>query len=87
MGLSEREQQLLDELERSLLDSPTIKKSRKLASERNSATRVIAGSLIIFAGLTVLLAGVINRVMFIGVMGFVVMAGGAYLAASTQPSK
>lgn len=87
MGLSEREQQLLDELERSLADSPAAKRTRKLAKENVSSKRIIGGSVILVAGISVLLAGVMNRVMGLGVVGFVIMAGGAYLAASTKPSK
>ena len=87
MGLSEREQQLLDELERSLIDTSVAKKSQKFSKENVSAKRIIAGSGILIAGISVLLAGVMNRVMGVGIIGFVIMAGGAYLAASTKPSK
>lgn len=87
MGLSEREQQLLDELERSLLGSPADRKSRKLVETNVSAKRVISGSLIFVAGISVLLAGVMNQIMGIGVIGFVLMLGGVYLAVSTSSSK
>lgn len=87
MGLSEREQQLLDELERSLLGSPAEKKSKKLATENVSAKRVIAGSLISVTGISVLLAGVMNQSMALGVVGFVLMLGGVYLAVSTSSTK
>lgn len=87
MGLSEREQQLLDELERSLLGSPADRKARKLVESNVSAKRVIAGSLIFVAGISVLLAGVMNQIMGIGVIGFVLMLGGVYLAVSTSSSK
>ncbi len=87
MGLSEREQQLLDELERSLTGSSADKKSKKLAPENISAKRVIAGSLIVAAGISVLLAGVMNQAMGLGVLGFVVMLAGVYLAASTSSTK
>lgn len=84
MGLSEREQQLLDELERSLTGSTADRKSKKLAPTNVSAKRVIAGSLTFIAGISVLLAGVMNQVMAIGIAGFVIMLGGVYLAASTS---
>jgi hypothetical protein len=87
MGLSEREQQLLDELERSLGGGPTATASRKLASENVSAKRVIAGTLILVAGIASLLAGVIGQTPALGVVGFVVMVAGVYLAASTSTSK
>lgn len=87
MGLSDREQQLLDELERSLSGTSADKKSRKLVTENISAKRVIAGLLTVAAGVAVLLAGVMNRVMGIGVIGFALMLGGVYLAVSTRTQK
>jgi predicted phage tail protein len=87
MGLSEREQQLLDELERSLLGSPAERKSQKLAPANVSAKRVIAGSLIAVIGISVLLAGVMSQLMPLGVIGFVLMLGGVYLAVSTPATK
>ena len=87
MGLSEREQQLLDELERSLTGSPAEKKAKKLSKENVSAKRVISGSLLVVAGISVLLAGVMNQAMVVGVLGFAFMLVGVSIAASTPPSK
>jgi predicted phage tail protein len=87
MGLSEREQQLLEELERSLAGTTAAKKSQKLSRDSVSAKRVIAGSVIFVAGLRVLLVGVMNRVMAIGVAGFALMLGGVSLAVSTGTKK
>jgi hypothetical protein len=87
MGLSEREQQLLEELERSLGGSPSVKAARKLATENVSAKRVISGTLILVAGLSTLLAGVMTQTLALGVIGFVVMVAGVYLAASTATQK
>jgi hypothetical protein len=87
MGLSEREQQLLDELEKSLSGGPTDSAKRKLAVTNVSARRVISGTLIVVAGLSTLLAGVMNQVPVIGLLGFALMLGGVYLAASTPGSK
>lgn len=87
MGLSEREQQLLDELERSLAGTAAAKKSQKLSRDNVSAKRVIAGSVIFVAGISVLLAGVMNQVMGIGVIGFALMVAGVYLGVSTPAKK
>ena len=87
MGLTEREQQLLDELERSLSGTSAEKKSKKLSRENVSAKRVISGLLVFVAGISVLLAGVMNQVMGIGVIGFALMLGGVYLAISTPRAK
>ena len=87
MGLSDREQQLLDELERSLAGTAAAKKSQKLSRDNVSAKRVIAGSVIFVAGISVLLAGVMNQVMGIGVIGFALMVAGVYLGVSTPAKK
>ena len=87
MGLSEREQQLLDELEKSLTGGASDSAKRKLASTNVSAKRVISGTLVLVAGLVTLLAGVINRFPLIGIAGFLVMLAGVYLAASTPRAK
>jgi uncharacterized membrane protein HdeD (DUF308 family) len=87
MGLSEREQKLLDELEKSLTGGAADSAKRKLARSNVSAKRVIAGTLILVAGLSTLLAGVMNQVLLIGLFGFALMLAGVYLAASTPGSK
>lgn len=87
MGLSEREQQLLDELEKSFRAGPADSAQRKLASSNVSAKRVIAGTLILVAGISTLLAGVMNQSLGIGLIGFALMLGGVYLAVSTTGSK
>jgi UPF0716 family protein affecting phage T7 exclusion len=87
MGLSEREQALLDQLEQSLAGTSAAKKSKELTRGNVSAKRVIAGALVLVAGLSVLLAGVMNRAMGVGVIGFALMLGGAYLFVSTSANK
>ena len=87
MGLTEREQKLLDELEKSLGTGPTATAKRKLAAGNISGKRVIAGTLIFVGGLVALLSGVMNQSLLIGLSGFVAMLGGVYLAASTASSK
>jgi len=84
MGLSEREQKLLDELEKSLGEGPSVSAKRKLSKTNMSAKRVIAGTLIVVVGLSVLLAGVMNQVLILGLFGFGLMLAGVYLAASTS---
>ena len=87
MGLTAREQKLLDELEKSLGAGPTATAKRKLAAGNISGKRVIAGTLIFVGGLVALLSGVMNQSLLIGLSGFVAMLGGVYLAASTASSK
>ena len=87
MGLTEREQKLLEELERSLAEGQGGDPSRKLGSVEFSARKIIIGILILLAGLTALLGGVTNRSMVLGIVGFVVMLVGVFLAASTGKKK
>ena len=58
MGLSEREQQLLDELERGLMDSDKgiAAKAKRVG---NPAAKLIGGALLAVVGLGVLLTGVL----------------------------
>lgn len=87
MGLSEREQKLLDELEKSLGDDTKNSAKRKLDKGNVSAKLVISGTLLVVVGLSVLLAGVMNQALVIGIAGFAVMLAGVYLAASTPNNK
>jgi hypothetical protein len=81
MGLSEREQKLLEELERGLMegDSSFAAKAQRVG---NPAGRVIAGALLAIIGLGVLVTGVFIQFAAIGVVGFLVMLGGLVLATS-----
>ena len=81
MGLSEREQKLLEELERGLMegDSSFASKAQRVG---NPAGRVIAGALLAIIGLGVLVTGVFIQFAAIGVVGFLVMLGGLVLATS-----
>lgn len=87
MGLSEREQKLLDELEASLGSTSAKGAERKLAPGNVSARRVISGTLLVVAGISLLLAGVMIKSLVTGIAGFAVMLAGVYLAASTPSSK
>jgi predicted lipid-binding transport protein (Tim44 family) len=81
MGLSEREQKLLEELERGLMESDS---SFAAKAERvgNPAGRMIAGALIAIIGLGVLMTAVFIQFIVIGVVGFLVMLGGLVIATS-----
>ena len=81
MGLSEREQQLLDELERGLLngDKGIASKAERVG---NPAAKLIAGALVAVIGLGVLLTGVLIQFSLIGVVGFLIMLAGLVVATS-----
>jgi predicted lipid-binding transport protein (Tim44 family) len=81
MGLSEREQQLLDELERGLMDGDKAMAS-KAKRVGNPAAKLIAGALVAVIGLGVLLTGVLIQFSLIGVVGFLIMLAGLVVATS-----
>jgi len=80
MPLSEQEQRLLDEMERSLYhndaDDVTTVGGRR---GRASGTAVLIGVLGLAVGVALLVVGVMIRVPIIGVVGFVAMFAGALL--------
>ena len=81
MGLSEREQKLLEELERGLIESDSGF-AAKVERVGNPAGRMIAGALLAIIGLGVLVTGVFTQFAVIGVVGFLVMLGGLVIATS-----
>ena len=83
MALSEREQRLLDELERGLYadaDQP------KLAREfRNPAAKVVGGILLAAIGISILVFAVMIQLIVFGLIGFLLMLLGI-LVASASPA-
>ncbi|ROQ40845.1 DUF3040 family protein [Frondihabitans sp. PhB188] len=81
MPLSEQEQRLLEEMERSLYnndsDFVTTMNSRR---GRPSYTLVVVGILGALAGVAVVVAGVAFRQPLIGVAGFILLLAGALFA-------
>jgi hypothetical protein len=90
MGLSEREQKVLDELERGLyaedsgLADRLKAKPVKPAKPHNKAARALAGALVAVAGLSILLVGLITHYTAIGVAGFAVILFGVVVASSNS---
>lgn len=86
MPLSEREQKLLDQLEQQLYaDDPAFATNmQKTAKPGLDKKRLVLGSLGALAGLGLVLAGVATQQIWIGVIGFVVMVVGGYLAATPR---
>ena len=83
MPLSEHEQRLLDEMERSLYHNDTDFVSTSSNGMRRPNYRAAAlGALIAIAGIGALVAGVMTRIPVIGVVGFAVMFVGVLIALS-----
>jgi hypothetical protein len=83
MPLSEHEQRLLEEMERSLYhnDADFVATVGSHGGRRNYRTIVI-GILVALLGVAVIIAGVVIRLPLVGVVGFVVMFIGVLLAFS-----
>lgn len=84
MPLSEREQRLLDEMERSLYQNDTDFVST--VSQRRGVPNyrlLVGGVLIALAGVAAIVVGVVVKQPVVGILGFVVVFGGALLAISS----
>ena len=80
MPLSEQEQRLLDEMERSLYHHDADDVAKVGARGHASYTAIALGILAGVAGLALLIVGVVVQLPLIGVLGFAVMFLGAMLA-------
>jgi len=83
MPLSEQEQRLLEEMERSLYQNDadfvaTVSPRRG----RTNYTLLVVGILIAIVGIAALVGGVIVRQPIVGVIGFAIMFGGVLLAVA-----
>ncbi|NWN88983.1 MAG: DUF3040 domain-containing protein [Micrococcaceae bacterium] len=95
MGLSDREQEAFAEIESQLIsEDPKFASQMQLGKEesarRFSTRNIVLGVLTATVGIVVLLTGVTIDAIWLGIIGFVVMGGGIYLASkqtTTPPSK
>lgn len=85
MPLSEHEQRLFEEIERSLADDPKFASAVRANDPRHHARRrlVIAG-IILVVGLGVLVAGAMLHSTPLGVIGFVIMLAGPAFALQSR---
>jgi hypothetical protein len=86
VGLSDKEQQLLDELERGLYASDANLAHKLGKPGARSPKRIIAGGALAVIGLSLLVVAVILQFALFGVAGFLVMLAGLFLATSSNPS-
>lgn len=87
MPLSEQEQRLLEEMERSLYhnDADFVATVSTRGGKRNYTTIVI-GILVGILGVAAIVTGVVTRLPIIGVAGFIVMFVGVLVAISVPKS-
>lgn len=84
MALSEREQAMLEEMERNLMsqDAGFANRVKNVSSSNKSASKLIVGVLVLLAGLGLLGLAVVLQVAFFGVAAFIVMVIGIIVASS-----
>jgi hypothetical protein len=83
MPLSEQEQRLLEEMERSLYHNDADFVATVSARRgKPNYTSLVVGVLVFVLGIAALATGVIVKVPIIGVLGFVIMLAGVLLAVT-----
>lgn len=82
MALSEREQRLLDELERGFYESDPNLANKISSSGAANPARLIVGLIISLAGISLIVFAVAIQVAFFGVFAFIVMLTGLIVASS-----
>lgn len=83
MPLSEHERKLLAEMEAALeQDDPRLVSTLSGKIRSPQGGRVIAGVVALFAGMAILLAGLIAKIPAIGISGFTISLVGAFLIIS-----
>lgn len=86
MALSEREQKLLEEMERQLYQSDAdVLDTSRAKSGATDYRKIVVGVVVATAGLGLLLAGVMLNFLVVGVVGFAAMLFGVLL--SVTPSR
>ncbi|AWB89108.1 DUF3040 domain-containing protein [Homoserinimonas hongtaonis] len=87
MPLSEREQRLLDEMERSLYQNDADFVSAVTPRRgRTNYRLLVVGILVALVGIAAIVAGVVLKQPVVGIVGFIVVFGGALLAISPARS-
>lgn len=84
MPLSEEELRLLEQMERALVEEdPKLASALRGTSMRRHARRQLIVAIVCFVvGIAVLMTGAVMRITIVGIIGFVVMLGSAYLGLS-----
>src|SRR5690625_1618744 len=92
MGLSDREQEVFAEIESQLIsEDPKFASQMQMHSSgpmrRFSTRNIVLGVLMATIGIVVLLTGVTIDAIWLGIVGFIIMGGGIFLATkrTTRP--
>ena len=89
MPLSEREQKLLEQLEQQLnAEDPHFATSMsETGTSRFSTSRLVTGAVTAAVGLGVLLWGVSQQAIWLGIVGFILMAVGVYVGTARTKAR
>jgi uncharacterized protein HemY len=92
MALSDREQKLLDELERGLYESDPNLAAKISSGGTRTTSRIVSGLAISLIGVSLIVFAVIIQVAYFGVFAFLVMLTGLVVASSntkqsSEPSR
>jgi hypothetical protein len=83
--LSEHEQRLFDQIERSLAEDPKFASAVRANDPRfHARRRLVVAAFVIIAGLALVVYGTVSRNTLLGVAGFVVMLGSAAFAMQSR---
>lgn len=88
MALSEREQKVLDQLEE-LMNAEDPQFANSMSSTGNtapvlSARHLVLGILCVLAGLGIIIGAIASKIILLGIIGFIVAAGGVYFATTSK---
>ncbi|WP_150463121.1 DUF3040 domain-containing protein [Nesterenkonia ebinurensis] len=89
MPLSEREQRLLKELEQQLqTEDPSFASSLEESpvGGKFNVRNLVLGLLVTVVGIGVLILGIYQQLIPVGILGFIVMGAGVYFATAGGPS-
>ena len=76
MPLSEHEQRLFEQIERSLAEDPKFASAVRATDPRfHARRRIVVAAVLFLAGIGLLVYGVVSKIAVLGVAGFVVMLG------------
>ena len=85
MPLSEHEQRLFDQIERSLAEDPKFASAVRASDPRfHARRRLLVAAGVILAGLALVVYGTVSKNPLLGVAGFVVMLGAAAFAMQSH---
>ncbi|GLI03173.1 DUF3040 domain-containing protein [Micromonospora sp. CPCC 205371] len=85
MPLSEHEQRLFEQIERSLAEDPKFASAVRASDPRfHARRRLLVAAGVIVAGLGLVVYGTVSQITLLGVAGFVVMLGAAAFAMQSH---